>query len=190
MFAAISLTALALVQPHLQGSQVSARRGFVAQTAGAIAATAFVGVAPSQAGYLSNLGFGDAAPAAGDVDKEILGSKDVQRDLAILVKYSKVAKDLAAQFEAEPQSDIKPIVASFNRAEIRTAMNSVGTVFSEDFQKQSDRLVRNVIQDLSELDSLDAIKEGATRSPKKIKSVARFTVKLDKDLAEFLSFVK
>lgn len=178
-----------LVQPGLQGSQVSARRGFVAQTAGAIAASAFVGVAPSQAGYLTNLGFGDSAPAAGDIDKELLASSDVQADLNKLKKYAETAKELSAKFVASPQSDIKPIVNSFNRAELRTSLNAVGKVFSEDFQKQSDRLVRNVIQDLSELDSLVALKEGVTRSPKKIKSIERFTSKLDKDLAEFLSYV-
>ncbi|KAG8459560.1 hypothetical protein KFE25_000916 [Diacronema lutheri] len=187
---ALALAAVGLVQPPVAGSQVTARRGFVMQTATAVAASAFVAVSPSRAGYVTNLGFGDAMPGKGDVDKDVLGSSGVQADLTKLAKYAALAKELAAKFAAEPQSDIKPIVASFNRAELRTALNSVGTVFSEDFQKQSDRLVRNVIQDLSELDSLVSLKEGTTRSPKKITSIARFTSKLDKDLTEFLSYVK
>jgi hypothetical protein len=188
MLVALVIAATSLLQPPSQTSQVTARRGFLAQTATAVATSAFVGVAPSHAGYLLNLGFGDSAPAATEIDKEVLGSGAVQADLKKIQQYAAKAKELSAKFTAEPQSDIKPLVSAFNRAEIRTSMNSVNTIFSEDFQKQSDRLVRNVIQDLSELDSIVPIKEGTQRSPKKITAIARFVSKLDKDLAEFLAF--
>ena len=187
VFVLVVTSALALQSP-LRSSQVSARRGFIAQTASAVAATAFVGVAPSQAGWVTNLGFGDAAPAATEIDAAVRDSSAVQADLKKVQQYATMAKELNAKFLADPQADIKPLVNAFNRAELRTALNSVNSIFSEDFQKNSDRIVRNIIQDLSEMDSVVGLKDGVARSRKKIVSVERFCSKLEKDLNEFLSY--
>ena len=76
MLVQLALSALALQSPV---SQVSARRGFLAQTASAVAVSAFVGVAPSQAGWITNLGFGDAPPSASEIDSAVLGTGAVHR---------------------------------------------------------------------------------------------------------------
>jgi hypothetical protein len=188
VFVQLALSALALQSSPLQSSQVSARRGFIAQAATAVAATAFVGVAPSQAGYLTNLGFGDASPAATEIDTAVRDSSAVQADLAKVQKYAAMAKELNAKVLSDPQADVKALVSAFNRAELRTSLNSVNSIFSEDFQKNSDRIVRNIIQDLSEIDSVVGLKPGVERSRKKIISVERFCSKLEKDLNEFLLY--
>lgn len=188
VFVQLALSALALQSSPLQSSQVSARRGFIAQTASAVVATAFVGVAPSQAGWVTNLGFGDAAPAATEIDAAVRDSSAVQADLKKVQQFAAMAKELNAKIRADPQADVKDLVSAFNRAEVRTALNSVNSIFSEDFQKNSDRIVRNIIQDLSEIDSVVGLKDGVARSKKKIISVERFCSKLDKDLNEFLTY--
>ncbi|KAJ1619784.1 hypothetical protein T492DRAFT_1082861 [Pavlovales sp. CCMP2436] len=186
MLALLVISASALVQGPVL-SQVTARRGFVAQAVAGVAASAFVGVAPSRAGYLTNLGFGDAAPSAAEIDKEVLASGAVQTDLKKIAKYAAMATALNVEFTANGQADIKPAVAAFNRAELRTSMNTVNAIFSEEYQKQSDRIIRNVIQDLSELDSLITLKGDGVRTAKKIKSIARFVSKLDTDLNLFIA---
>lgn len=176
-----SMLALAPERP------LTARRGFVTQTAGALAASAFVGVSPSSAGYVTSLGFSGSDGASADVDKEVLAK--VSGDVSKVVEYGNKAKALLAKYEKDPKADISADLRGFNVADIRSSMNSVNTAFGEDFQKQSDRMVRNVVQDVAELEILSAVKDGATRSDKKAKSVDRFVVKLDKDLSEFISFI-
>lgn len=190
-FARLAVVALlaATCPASAKQSALSARRGFLTSAATALCTSAFIDVAPCQAGYVTNLGFGEASQEDAEVDRSALTSGAVQADLKKVQSYAELASKLNAKYQANPQVDIKDELRAFDRADLRTALNSVNNIFGEDFQKQTDRMVRNIIQDLSELDSLAPIKEGSLRSKKKIVAVDRFIVKLDKDLQEFLKFV-
>jgi hypothetical protein len=61
--------------------------------------------------------------------------------------------------------------------------------FSEDTQRGTDRLIRNVIQDLTELDRESIIKIGKTRSEVKVKAVEKRLSAASEALTQLEGFI-
>jgi hypothetical protein len=51
---------------------------------------------------------------------------------------------------------------------IRLLLNQFNVAFSEDTQRGTDRLIRNIIQDVTELEREAVVKPGKQRSPVKV----------------------
>ena len=58
----------------------------------------------------------------------------------------------------------KKIISQFN------------TAFSEDTQRGTDRLIRNIIQDVTELQKNSVIKDGKSRSETKVSNIILFSL--------------
>ena len=59
---------------------------------------------------------------------------------------------MESQLAGNPQLDLGPVVKKyFPFDKLRSALNTVNLVLDEDTQRGTDRLVRNVIQDLEEV---------------------------------------
>merc|ERR1719253_1156570 len=89
----------------------------------------------------------------------------VSGDLTKVKGWAETARKFAAAVEASPQADVgADIKKAFPLGKMRLSLNTVASVFDEDTQRGTDRLIRNVLQDVAE--ALDAAafktKDGAT----------------------------
>mmetsp|Transcript_55739 Transcript_55739/g.126652 ORF Transcript_55739/g.126652 Transcript_55739/m.126652 type:complete len:99 (+) Transcript_55739:631-927(+) len=90
---------------------------------------------------------------------------------------------------ANTQLDLAPgIIKYLPFDKIRTAFNSVNEALDEDTQRGTDRLVRNIIQDITELESANKLKAGIVRSERKIGIMKGKLEKLDCAITDFLKF--
>jgi hypothetical protein len=66
----------------------------------------------------------------------------------------------------------------------------MNTAFEEDTQRGTDRLIRNIIQDITELEAANNQKEGIERSPRRLEIMMGKLAKLDKAFDDLLAFAK
>jgi hypothetical protein len=71
---------------------------------------------------------------------------------------------------------------------IRDSCNVINTVFDEDTQRYTDRLIRGIVQDLVEIDIAASQKDGIARSTRRYDNVQKKLTKLAKSIDDFLAF--
>ncbi|OSX69625.1 hypothetical protein BU14_1334s0002 [Porphyra umbilicalis] len=124
-------------------------------------------------------------------DAEALGTPAVKNAIKALSGYRDAVKQLQADFKADPQLAVGAKARQlFTISDLRNVLNEVDSVFDEESQKETDRVVRRIIQDVEELETSAATRSNTPRSPKKIDRVERWFEKLDSDFERLLSFVK
>jgi len=73
----------------------------------------------------------------------------------------------------------------------RVSLQVVTTVFDDTTQGTTDRVIRAILYDLTELETASRLKKGETeRTPKKIANVNKWFGKLDKDFDDLLAYYK
>lgn len=142
------------------------------------------------AGYLNKDSLPEVlAPSADALDRDLLKSSAVQDALKDVAFYANVADEMQKQLAENPQLDLKgAIVKYFPFDKIRAALNTANTALDEDTQRGTDRLVRNIIQDISELEAANYLKPGVTRSERKIEIMNRKLQKLEAAFSDFSKF--
>ena len=155
--------------------------------AGALLGTPFV----ANAGYLN----ADKLPEVMTPDAQqwiaMLKSGKVQDALKSTKYYLAVVQEMEKQLKANPQLDLGPAIRKyFAFNDIRTALNTVNEALDEDTQRGTDRLIRNTIQDITELEAANKLKAGVVRSDRKIAIMTGKLEKLDRAFTEFLAFFK
>lgn len=129
------------------------------------------------------------APESVNVDRSVLDSKDGQKAIKALKDYQSSIQQLYAEFKNDPQVQLNPRVSQiFSISDLRTALNTVDEAFDEDTQKETDKMVRGIIQDIGELETAAALKPGAVRTQKKIERTTDWFDKLTADFSRLLSF--
>ncbi|GAB0495273.1 hypothetical protein MMPV_006572 [Pyropia vietnamensis] len=183
------------------------RRSLLSGAAAAAVVAALSGVTPAPAraesgglaGVVSRTFFpksGFNAPEAiqpGDIAKDVeaLSSESVKGAIKKLAGYRDAAAALRQDFKADPQLAVGTKArALFTISDLRNVLNEVDSVFDEESQKETDRVVRRIIQDVEELETSAAVRPGTPRTPKKIDRVERWFEKLDSDFERLLSFVQ
>lgn len=167
----------------------SARREFLSVgVAGALLGTPFV----ANAGYLNADKLPEVmTPDAAAVDRDVLKLGKVQDALKSTKYYLTVVQEMEKQLKANPQLDLGPAIRKyFAFNDIRTALNTVNEALDEDTQRGTDRLIRNTIQDITELEAANKLKAGVVRSDRKIAIMTGKLEKLDRAFTEFLAFFK
>ena len=186
------LTRFSLTMIHSATSlEAQSTRGeFMAQLAGVVAAgAAFPGVA-SAAQYG---GVGRGSPNVLDpkdaiIDEEIFKSSEVQRAIEAIKSYSATVGEMKKALEANGQVDLGPVVRKqFDFVKLRSDLNTFNSAFDEDTQKGTDKLVRVILQDLTELETANKQKEGIERSERRI---GNMMAKIDKLQLTFDNFLK
>ena len=167
----------------------STRQQFLAQFAGAVVATsAFPGVA-SAAKY-GGIGAGSSAvldPKDAIIDDEILASSAVQNALSSIKGYSNMVGQMKSALAQNDQVNLGPVIRKeFDFVKLRSELNTLNTAFDEDTQRGTDRLIRGILQDLTELETSNAQKDGIARSERR---VANLNAKLDKLQCAFNDFL-
>lgn len=141
-------------------------------------------------------GFGAGSPNVLDpkdasVDEDVLKSGTVQDALNKVKGYRDVAKDLANTLEKDAQADLAPTIRKkFDFVEVRQALNTLNSIYDEDTQRGTDRLIRLVMQDITELETANRQKEGVTRSGRRLDIMKGKLNKLSQSFDEFLAFSK
>lgn len=129
------------------------------------------------------------SPDVAALDLEVLKSSDVQEALKATKYYLDVVKEMESQFEANPQIDLAPaIIKYFDFSKMRSNMNVINGALDEDVQRGTDRLIRAVIQDITELDVAGRQKPGVPRSERKIAIIKGKLEKIDAAFSDFLKF--
>jgi len=98
---------------------------------------------------------------------------------------------MQSALESNPQTNVKPVIAKeLDFADLRASLNTVNSAFEEDTQRGTDRLIRVIMQDITELETANSQKEGIERSPRRLEIMKGKLAKLDKAFDDYLAFSK
>ena len=151
---------------------------------------------PESASAAKYGGFGAGSPNALDpadaiVDEDILKSGPVQDALGKVKGYSNLVKEMSAALDKDPQADLGPVIRKqFDFVQLRSSLNTLNSAFDEDTQRGTDRLIRLVLQDLTELETSNRQKDGILRSERRLGIMKGKLEKLGTSFDEFLAFAK
>jgi len=160
-------------------------------TAGAVAA----GVVGVLWAFTRNPGYDrkSDARAAGKVTINAEAVKDpkIQTAIADLKESRAALSELFDAFKKDKNAELSEGIAEFEITELRNNLNAITfAAFDEDTQILTDRLSRNIIQDLVELETAVKLKKGVERSPKRVATTQkRFASALD-GFDKFLAYFK
>jgi len=170
---------------------VTTRIGFLQQSAAAVAAFTLI---PAQANAAKYGGFGAGSPEVIDpkdaiVDEDILKSGSVQNGIAAVRGYKQSVVDMKAALASDNQTDIGPkIRKDFDFSVVRTDLNAINAALDEDTQRGTDRIVRAILQDITELEVTQKQKPGVPRSETRLGNVNKKLDKLEKSFDDYLAF--
>ncbi|EWM22295.1 hypothetical protein Naga_100933g3 [Nannochloropsis gaditana] len=145
---------------------------------------------PAQAGYLNSDKLPEVIkPSDAEVDQDILKSSEVQNELKAIRNYKEGVSSLRSELAGNAQVDLYSRVRKdLDVSSLRDSLNKVNTVFSEDTQRGTDRIVRIILQDVNELEAATRQRPGTQRSDTKLKLITKKLKKLDAAFAELLTY--
>jgi hypothetical protein len=175
--------------------QITTRNSFLRQVATLSGiSVAFLPVAAANAAKYGSFGAGSPEvldPVDAVVDKELLLTEDIQKSLASVKQYLATVNSLKDTLGKDPQADVNGfILKEFDFIKLRTDLNNLGTVFDEDTQRGTDRLIRIILQDITELSVASKLKAGISRSERRIEAINKKLEKLSKAFEDYLAFAK
>lgn len=128
-------------------------------------------------------------PKMAEVDSDVLKSDSVQSALKKVKGYRTAVQDMQAALKADAQVNVrKTIIKDLDFADLRDTLNTVNSAFEEDTQRGTDRLIRVIMQDITELEQANAQKDGIPRSPRRVEIMEGKLAKLEKAFSDFLAF--
>lgn len=174
-------------------SAETTRTNFIKQASSTIAGAAFlITSTPANAAKYGKIGKGSPLvldPDTAEVDQEILNSAPVQKAFANLKQYNAAAKSIKGVLQKNPQANVGPEIQKyFEFSRLRVDLNTLNSVFDEDTQKGTDRLIRNILQDITELEVQSVIKDGIPRSDIRLNKMIAKCDKLTKAFDDYLAF--
>jgi hypothetical protein len=165
------------------------------QSAAAITASLLMGVvAPANAAKYGDFGAGSPLvldPSEADIDRDVLGSSSVQNAIRKVKDYQIKVQEMQASLVADNQANLRrTILKEFDFAQLRDTLNSINAAVEDESQKGVDRLIRVILQDLTELEIANTQKEGIMRSPRRLEIMNGKLAKLDQAFNDYLAFAK
>jgi hypothetical protein len=119
-------------------------------------------------------GFGKGSPLVLDPKASVLNTEanteDVKAALTDMTAYTKTIVDLKEKLLVDGNVDVSSYMKDLGKGKMRTTLNKFNTAFDEETQKGTDRLIRNVLQDLTELDRELSVKNGKKRAEPKVEA--------------------
>jgi len=179
----------------LMAEQQPTRQEFFSQAAVlAVGAGLLTQPEPAQAAKYGGFGAGSPEvldPSDAEVDRDVLGSGSVQSALSQVKEYQNAVRSMQAKLQADPQANVRPtIVKELDFSKLRTTLNAINPALDEDTQRGTDRLIRVIMQDITELETANAQKEGVPRSERRLDIMKGKLSKLDKAFSDYLAFAK
>jgi len=128
-------------------------------------------------------------PKTAVVNEETVKSDDVKAGVSGIQSLITVVSSLKSDLVSNPQVDLLTTIKSeLNSAKVRGVLNKFNTAFSEDTQRGTDRLIRNIIQDVTELERDTILKPGKDRADTKIAIIAKRLTATQTALQDLLAF--
>ena len=161
------------------------------QLAGVVAVTsAFPGTAnAAKYGPLGSSSPGVLDPKEAIIDDEVFNSTPVQQALKDVKGYAALVTDMKATLTANDQVNLGPVLRKeFDFSKLRADLNTLNTAYDEDTQRGTDRLIRVILQDLTEMEAANSQKDGIERSPRRVANMMAKLDKLQGSFDQFLSF--
>jgi hypothetical protein len=123
------------------------------------------------------------------INESAVADAKIQTAISELKETRQSLSALFETFKKDKNANLAEGVAEFEITDLRNDLNAITfAAFDEDTQVLTDRLSRNIIQDLVELETAVKLKEGTARSPKRIASTQkRFSSVID-NLDKFLAY--
>lgn len=168
------------------------RSEFLFQIAGIVGVSTLA--APSTANAAKYGGFGTASPNVLDpkdaiIDEDILKSDVVQNARTGIKGYLSGVQQMQEALKKNGQTDVGPFLRKeYDFVKLREALNTVNSAFDEDTQKGTDRLIRNILQDITELEAANRQKEGVARSDRRLEIMLSKLDKLACAFTDYLAF--
>merc|ERR1712157_579462 len=120
----------------------------------------------------------------------ILASEGVQKSLKEVQTFLDSVQSMQAALAKDSQADIGPTIRrEFDFSKLRVSLNTLNSAFDEDTQRGTDRIIRIIIQDITELEASNKVKEGGVRSERRLGIMNGKLTKLAKAFDDFLAFV-
>mmetsp|Transcript_133462 Transcript_133462/g.386307 ORF Transcript_133462/g.386307 Transcript_133462/m.386307 type:complete len:208 (+) Transcript_133462:143-766(+) len=175
----------------LQAEGSSSRGEFLAQMAGLVAvSTAFPGSA--QAAKYGSIGAGSAGvldPKDAIIDDEVFKTEAVQSALKNVKNYAAMVSDMKNSLASNSQVNLGPMIRKeFDFVKLRSDLNTFNSAFDEETQRGTDRLVRVIMQDLTELEKANEQKDGIERSERRVGNINAKLDKLSKAFTDIIAF--
>ena len=174
----------------------STRSQFLQQLTTAATAATTLTFLPSNANAAKYGSFGAGSPEVLDpstaiIDDEILASQPVQNAFAKVKSYKQTVDSIKATLESDKQADVGPVIRKeLDFVQLRTDLNTLNSAFDEDTQRGTDRLVRLIMQDITELETANKQKEGVKRSEKRLSIMMGKLDKLSTAFSDYLAFAQ
>merc|ERR1712127_856874 len=101
-----------------------------------------------------------------------------------------MGESIKATLAGNKQADVGPAIRKdLDFVALRSDLNTLNTAFDEDTQRGTDRLVRLIMQDVTELETANKQKDGVQRSEKRLSIMVGKLAKLNKAFSDYLAFV-
>jgi hypothetical protein len=151
---------------------------------------------PIQSAHAANYGgFGSTYsgvvdPKDAQLNDETKDSEDVKAGKAGLGEILTKVQALKADLEKDNQLDVvSRLQSQLNPAPIRITLNKYNSAFTEDTQRGTDRLIRTILQDITELQREGTMKAGKQRSETKVNAIQKRLSAAEKDLISLSKFM-
>jgi hypothetical protein len=178
---------------HLSTTPTSTRASFVSSIVTTIGSSLFVALPQSaQAAKYGSFGTdsttGAITPQTAEIDTDLLKSSSVKDAINAIQKARTAVTTVQTTLQSNPQSSVIATSMIGDPYKIRESCNVINTILDEDTQRYTDRLIRNIVQDLIEIDIAAAQKDGIARSTRRYDNVQNKLTKLAKSIDELLAF--
>lgn len=172
----------------------STREEFVKNMAIGLTSAFVLAQNPSDANAYKYAGIGRGSagvldPKEAIVDADVLASESVQQALAKVKAYKSTVNEMMSALKSDSQADLGSVIRKeFDFVALRANLNTLNSAFDEETQRGTDRLIRLVMQDLTELETANKQKPGIPRSEIRLNAMMGKLAKLDGSFGDFLAF--
>lgn len=151
-----------------------------------------VGASPASAFKYGGIGRGSPEvldPTDAVVDASVLKSDVVQNAIAKTKRYQAAVQSLQTALEQQPQANLIPFIRKeFDFVALRGDLNTLNLPLDEETQRGTDRIIRIILQDITELESASLQKDGIPRSDRRLEAVKGKLTKLNQAFSDLLAF--
>lgn len=152
--------------------------------------TAFPGVAQAaKYGSIGTSSPGVLDPKDAIIDDEAFASSAVQNALKEVKGYASMVGEMKQSLASNSQVNLGPLIRKqFDFAKLRSDLNTFNSAFDEETQRGTDRLIRGIMQDLTELEKANEQKDGIERSERRVTNLNAKLNKLECAFNDVIAF--
>lgn len=128
-------------------------------------------------------------PKEAIVDDDRFKSAEVQKALAGIRGYLDLINQMSDALAKNSQVDLGPSIRKqLDFQDLRNNMNILNSAFDEETQRGTDRLIRVVLQDVTELETANRQKDGIPRSDRRVETMQGKLKKINIAFTDLLKF--